>query len=89
MRVYLGRGATRKVDNKRLLDISYHDINRWFSRVYMGLWEKGNHQSLFSNSKLYFNWGRLLPRSIAEKIVVRSLNKQSQKVAKINLVERR
>lgn len=70
----------------KYLDVSLY-INKYTTLVNMSLWSVGQGSALASNSKNHINYERFLGEKLAREMAVRSVNKQSRKVAGIDIVK--
>lgn len=86
MKAAIGHGWRKDLSNGQYLDISTF-ASEWTTQVNMSVWEEGNPSALKVKDCCYFNFDKVLPIKIARLISMKLLNKQSQEVAGIDLIE--
>lgn len=85
MKILLGKSLRKSLPNNTYLDVSYYS-QKWTTVVNMSLWEEGNGSALKFEDRTYFNFEIFLPDELARKITKYLINKQSQRVAEIDLI---
>lgn len=85
MEFMIGKSYRQALDNDTYLDISVYP-KKWTTTIFMSLWEDGNGVALETCDRTYFNFEKVLPLKFAKKLGAYLINKQSQKVAKFDLI---
>lgn len=86
MNLKIGESVTITLDNGHFLDVSTYP-SKWTTEIVMDVWTTKRDIALTFNSKTYLNFNKFLPLKVSIKIATWLINKQSQKVAGINLVK--
>lgn len=85
MKFMIGKSYRQPLDNDTYLDISIYP-KKWTTTICMSLWERGSGVAIETCDRTYLNFEKLIPLKLAKKLGAYLINKQSQKLAKFDLV---
>jgi hypothetical protein len=85
--VKFGKSYSMDLEDGKRLDYSIYP-ERYYSTLEMSVWEEDNPAALESYEGKHIHWERFIPsKRIAKWLIVRSVNKVSQRIAGVDLSE--